>query len=176
MGNCGRPIPIRVVWFHNSGSEISRVWANREGRDRGNGLAKTGGRAKAVSGVRTTEGAPKAADRLNDKASGSGDRKAEGNGARAAVKAEVGREILSFWPSIQTVMASCRPVKSPMRPRRLRHWTRTVTGTSRAMRCGPLMLIAIEGLAVTKAAARLKAVAVHPRVSHVRRKAIRVLH
>jgi hypothetical protein len=37
------------------------------------------------------------------------------------------------------------------------------------------MLIAIEGPAVTNAAARLKAVAVHPKVSHVRRKAIPLL-
>jgi hypothetical protein len=37
------------------------------------------------------------------------------------------------------------------------------------------MLIAIEGLALTNATARLKAEAVHPRVSHVCRKVIPVL-
>ena len=126
---------------------------------------------------------PRGASRTNDKASDNADRKAMVNVApaakaadlAAAKAAEAGQEILSFWHSTQTVTANCRPERSRMPRRLLRHSTRTVTETSRAMRCGPLMLIAIEGLAVTKAAARLKAVAVHPRVSHVRREAIRVL-
>jgi hypothetical protein len=157
-----------VTRFRIGESKISEGWASHAGRGREIRRAKVVARVKAVKGVQTTRGPPKEevneGDRLSDKASDS---------AVPAAKAEARQEILSFWHSTQTVTANCRPVRSPM-PRRLSNRsTRTVTETSRAMRCG--LLIAIEGLAVANKAARPRAAAVHPRVSHVRRKAIPVL-
>lgn len=110
--------------------------------------------------------------RVDDRATGNADRKAEVNVVPAAkavgsvaAKAEAGREIPSSWPLTRTVMANCRPVKSQTRRRPSRHWTRMATGTSHVMKCDPL--IAVEGLAVPTAVVR-------PRVSHVLRKAIPV--
>jgi len=146
-----------VTSFLSSGSKIRKGWANRARLARESAWAKAGGRGREARGVPTIGEGPRivahGGGREGNRGCDNADHKRKINVVPAAKAAdpvaakEAGLEIRSFWRSTRTVTASCRPVKSPMQPRRSKRWTPTGMATSRVTKCAPLMLTAIGGLA-----------------------------